>query len=83
MATQRDSARGRAGHRAVLPLLKDSSAAPIGIFMPSASGDARSRERAGEHVYELRDVYEDVVEVRFADGEWLLCDFDEVRPQTA
>lgn len=51
--------------------------------MPTTSGDARSRERAGEHVYELRGVYEDVVEVRFADGEWLLCDSEEVRPRTA
>lgn len=68
-------------HLTLLPRTDETDRpVPVGTFLPSRSADARSRARAGEQVYECRSVYEDVVEVRFADGEWLLCDHDEVAP---
>lgn len=79
--TRRESpTEGRDSHRAIVPLRRRGRAESIGVYKPKRTVDARSLARAGEPVFELRAVYDDVVEVRFADGEWLLCDCDEVRP---
>ena len=60
--------------------------APVGRFVRLTTNDGRGRARDGEEVYEVRSVPmgpssdpgSEVVEVRFADGEWLLVDTSEV-----
>lgn len=71
--------RTRRGHLKLVPRPGETNLpAPIGISEPVKTRDGRALERSGTSVYESRRVYDEVIEVRFADGEWLLCDAEEL-----
>lgn len=65
---------------------RTSKQLPVGRFIRHTTNDGRGRARDGEEVFEVRSVAmgalsdpgSEVVEVRFADGEWLLVDASEV-----
>lgn len=52
----------------------------VGVFTSISTRDGEGRRRDGEDVVEVNELGDDVVEVRFRDGQWMLCAPDEVGP---
>lgn len=67
---------------------KASDPTPIGTFSAKRTRDANALARDGQQVYAMNDVQtpgssSPVIEVQFADGEWLLIDYDELSRQSS
>lgn len=56
---------------------------PIGVFRARSTRDANALERDGHPVFAMNDVYSPAgesptIEILFADGQWLLCERQEL-----
>lgn len=73
--------------RGSAPEAEASEPTPIGTFSAKRTRDANALARDGQQVYAMNDVQTPgsscpVIEIQFADGEWLLIDYDELSSLT-
>jgi hypothetical protein len=53
---------------------------PVGFFHAVAVRDGASVERDGDPIYALRELNDQLFEVLFADGVWMLCGEQDIEP---